>query len=713
MKRSRRAAALALTSTLAVAIGMLPATGAFAAAGYPNPATNDPTDVEFSAGAYIIDAGAVTTAPITQGVSKGLKSYGLIYALVKARIPVQWVINPSKAAIDQTNGNIATDFAFDCDGAGGGASKNYKTGAFVIEKQFSKAAKAIVDTWKTKGVVVDGPCAADTPVLPVFATIRTWPRTVINTSNASIAEAFFTAAGIPQGTTGDPLNPQAYRTALPAELTSCDDVFAMPHADPTFANHSKLIEFVKGGGSIWAGCHAVSVLENITYPSGDDAGKLAMNFLSTDGLLAYGSHDGGSTPYAFFKAGTDSNTYYPSSYTLESVRPGDPIAQFLGRTDAAHTNGSEQIYMPKAGSKWRETTQIVEYDPTQANVTSKSPGPAAVLAYGPAYGDPNNGLVMYESGHDIYKATDPANVAAVRAFFNLLLLSAVGGAGGVPKAPTVSISAPAADAAPYTAGDTVTVEGDATGGSGSNTYGWSSACFDASSNDVGSGTFDSATSKSTTFTAPAVPSLSTCNLTLTVIDSCGHVSFETRTISVKPAPETLDISITKTAPAKVLLGADFDYTIVVKNNGGIVGTTASDGLVAKATELTDTMPTGVTFVSVGTPSYSGTTPANASACTTAGDPVVVTCPLGDMEDEQTATIIITVNMASPVASVTNVASVSTSGNETYKANNDDSAKSNVTLPPTGGGADLVLIVSLVSIGLGGFVLAASRRRRLA
>jgi len=368
MNFTRRATALALTTGVAAAISLLPAVGAHAA-GYSNPAPNDPTDVAFAAGAYVIDAGAVTGAATTQTVAQGIKPYGLVYALVQARIPVQWIINPTKGAIDQTNGNAATDFAYDCDGAGAGASKNYKTGAFIIEKQFSKAAKAIVDAWKTKGVVVDGPCAAATPVLPVFATIRSWPRTVINTANASIAEGFFEAAEIPQGTAGDPLRPQAYRTALPAELTSCDDVFAMPHADPTFANHSKLIDFVQDGGSIWAGCHAVSVLENVTYPSGDKVGQLAMNFLTDNGLLHYKTpgHDDGSAPYAFFKSGSDGNTYYSSGHTLDSVVSGDPIAQFRGRSDAAHANGSEQIYMPAPGSKWRATTQVIEYDPTPAS----------------------------------------------------------------------------------------------------------------------------------------------------------------------------------------------------------------------------------------------------------------------------------------------------------------------------------------------------------
>jgi len=165
---------------------------------------------------------------------------------------------------------------------------------------------------------------------------------------------------------------------------------------------------------------------------------------------------------------------------------------------------------------------------------------------------------MYEGGHDI-GGTSGANVAAQRAFFNLLLLSAVGGAGGVPKAPVVSVTSPAADAS-FTSGDAVPVAGSATGGSGSNTYQWSSECFDSSATAVGGGTFDDGAAASTSFNAPPVPSLSTCNLTLTVIDSCGHVSYSTQTITVAPPPDTLDISIEKTAPSSVPLGSNFNYT---------------------------------------------------------------------------------------------------------------------------------------------------------
>jgi len=61
--------------------------------------------------------------------------------------------------------------------------------------------------------------------------------------------------------------------------------------------------------------------------------------------------------------------------------------------------------------------------------------------------------------------------------------------------------------------------------------------------------------------------------------------------------------------------------------------------------------------------------------------------------------------------VKNEASVSTDGKETYKANNDDSVKTTVSLPPTGDRTEPFVIVAMIAIAFGGIVLAGSRRRR--
>ena len=128
------------------------------AGGYPNPDPGRSASVSLSPGAYVIDAGVVTGAATTQTLEQALKPYGLIYALVKAQIPVLWVINPAKTSpgvnvnvggIDQALGNVGTDFVYDCDAAGTiYSARSITTGAYVIEADFVDQAKPVIDAFR-------------------------------------------------------------------------------------------------------------------------------------------------------------------------------------------------------------------------------------------------------------------------------------------------------------------------------------------------------------------------------------------------------------------------------------------------------------------------------------------------------------------------------------------------------------------------------------
>jgi uncharacterized repeat protein (TIGR01451 family) len=658
---------------------------AYAVAGYPNPNNNGSGTQPLTAGAYIIDAGAVTGSATKQTIAQGIKPYGMIYALVKAKIPVEWVINPSKGAISQADGNAAADFTFDCDGSGATyGSKAYKSGAFIIPEEFAAQAQGIVTTWRGKGVTVDGPCTQDpSPAIPVFATISGWPRAVLDAQNGSVAAAYFANAEIPApAATIDPANPPAYRTAAPSQLTACDDIYIMPHADPTYATHSALIPFIKSGGSFYASCHAVSEIENMVYPAAGSQvagatgtqGAFAMNLLSTSGLVNYGSHAAqGSVPYAFYKSPTDTATpTNDASAPLDAVRSGDPIAQFRGVTDASTQNGSEQIYIPKSGSKWRATTQLISYDPSQADATAQNNlGTATSLLYGPAYGNTNYGWVMYQGGHSVNKGTVD-DVASQRAFFNFLLLTAVdrrlNGNASTTRTPVVNVTEPAAHTS-ISGGSSVPVAGAATGGSGSYTYKWTAACYDTNGNAVSGGSFLDATKSKTTFTAPDVTGNVNCNMTLTVIDTCGRFSFGFSSVIFSPEA---DLSITKTAsPSTASVNGDLTYTLQVTNNGKTAGTTTNDGNVATKVTLTDPLPSGVIFDSVAVPTFSGTAPAGANCTELNG---TVTCDLKTMQDEQTATVVITVKVAPTSRGLTleNIAKVSSTSADSGSSNNSAS-----------------------------------------
>ncbi|MEO7427251.1 MAG: hypothetical protein ABI036_18835 [Fibrobacteria bacterium] len=435
----------------------------------------------FSPGAYIIDMGQET-----QTVGNGLKPYGLVYQLIIVEgIPVQWAINASKE-------KDAADFT-----AGG---KTYRAGSFIVaaERVTAKVLEKL-KTWKAKGVVIDGPLAAGFSA-PIQKQLTSWPRAILDEQTADkLVVPFYGNAEVPVS---------SYVTAgNPTMLTSCGDVYVLPHADPqewTAASgyFPALRAFVADNGYLWAACHAVSALEGI--PGG--------NFLSEDGLVPWTDHDNGSPPFAYAAA-----------------HAGDPIMQFMGTLDASTLNGSEQIFLPKAAG-WRNTTTIGAYDPDHPGIGSgkASPGPAAVLAYGRAFGDTRMGMVMIEGGHDLNSGAVASRVAAQRAYFNFILLS------GVQKAITINEpvfpdSFVAGRAYPLT----VTVSG---GGVGSIGYLWTSDC---------GGSFSKPKAASTVFTAPAASGK--CVVKVEVSDPCGRANFSSVVSNIVPTgpndPDNPDDSV--------------------------------------------------------------------------------------------------------------------------------------------------------------------------
>jgi uncharacterized repeat protein (TIGR01451 family) len=452
-----------------------------------------------SAGAYIVDMGQPT-----QTIANGLKPYGLIFDLVINKgIPVIWAINPTKV-------KDGVDFTAN--------GKNYSGSAFIIAPEFATSAAATITTWKTQGVVVDGPLATGFTA-PIFDNITSFPNSVLDLANGlKITGPYYANAGIPASSlsTGVFGTFNTYRQGDPSTLNSCDDIFILPHADPTWAAHKYLLPFnqlIKG--YIWAGCHAVSVLEHIdgttdpTLPFTNTNGTAPdLNFLSaTNGLIPYvktpASHNPGSPPY----------TYSPtlgsaSPYQWLAADTVDPIMQFIGSLDAATLNGSEQIYLPLA-TGWRSTTKISVYDSSQADIPTLSPGPAAVVAYGRGFGNLANGMVMYEGGHDLNASTSiAANVAAQRAFFNFLLVA------GIERRPAMTTNIPS----PIISGTTVAVS--EIGGS---TYKWASDC---------GGSFSTPTASSTTFTAPVVSTNTTCNIRVAITDICSRRNFQVTSILI-------------------------------------------------------------------------------------------------------------------------------------------------------------------------------------
>ena len=267
--------------------------------------------VEIKTGSYIINMGVVP-----QTIGNGLKPYGLIYDLLKNHhVPVQWVINASKSkdGIDLTHNGV-----------------DYRGGAFIIEASYRTATiNAVITSWEAQGVV--GNTTVSDFSVDVTKTLVYGPKWTLDKTNGHLATPYFANAGIPASSYGDSIWKD------PSELGACDDIFVLPHADPTWATHNNLYYWnMNYKGNLWVACHAASALENLVSP---DA-SIQMNFLSTTGLVPTSLHKKHSTP--------------PFQYN----HAGDFVMQFMGILDGATTNGSERSFLPLLGGNWRASTKV-------------------------------------------------------------------------------------------------------------------------------------------------------------------------------------------------------------------------------------------------------------------------------------------------------------------------------------------------------------------
>lgn len=574
----------------------------------------------FPAGSYIIDMGVNTTSK-----PNGLRPYGLLYRLLRdTRTPVSWVIADGKAGGygSAATGLNAPDVDFTAsvvrDGAGTAAtspvtSQSYWNGAFVISAEFVTAAVDAAVTTFAATTVVDKAAASFTA--PVYDTLYYWPKAVLDAANGKLAVPYYTNAGVPETTS-------SYIWKSPSELDSCDDIYVMPHADPTWSTHSNLKVFNNSGGYIWAGCHAPSVLENLVNPS---SSADRMNFLSNDGLIPFGKHSGGSPPYNYNTDGSD------------------PVLQIGGVLDAATLNGSEQIYLPKAAG-WRPSTVDLAWDASQANVPGTSPGEARVLTYGRGFGQASNGMVMYEGGHSLDKGT-VGDVPAQRAFFNFLLL------GGLERAPKATLAT--SGTTQLVAGGTTTLTADVSGGHPGYTYEWSSTCGGTFS--ARTGALSEPGTVTTTFTAPTLTSATSCGIRVVITDQCGRQPFGAVGLEVTPAA---DLAITKTASSPtVSVNGTIAYTLTVTNNGP--GT-------AKTPTVTDTLPPGTQA------SFLSATPNPASNASG-----TLTWNLADLSPGESRTITVALTALEAGAIVVNTAEVSSTTPDTATANNTASVSTRV------------------------------------
>ncbi|MUP46376.1 OmpA family protein [Gramella sp. BOM4] len=338
-----------------------------------------------SKGSYAINMGVLPQTP-----ENALKPYGLIYQLLKNHpVDIKWVIRPDKK-------KDGIDFRL--------GEEDFRAGSFVIPVSYmSPEVEHEIQKWEEKGII--GQKLQEDQSLPVFTELSVAPKWTLDKQNGIISLTYFKLADIPASAHG---GNRIKDWKLPSELGVCDDLFIMPHAEPTFETHKNLYFWNrKFKGAIWAGCHAGSQLENL-YGRVEGNGKselIQLNFLSAG---AAGARTTGLVPFYEHRFATP-----PYTHQL----PSDPVSQYLGRSDEALINGSERIFYPKKANEWRSGAKKIIIDATAPDVPDISNGPGAILIYGHGFDDPRNGLVMYQASHD-FSGTQPPNIAAIRAFFN-------------------------------------------------------------------------------------------------------------------------------------------------------------------------------------------------------------------------------------------------------------------------------------------------------
>ncbi len=501
----------------------------------------------FKSGSAIIDMGSATPT-----VKNSLKPYGLVYALLKNNnVPVNVVVNANKV-------KDGIDFTYN--------GKGYKGGTFIISAEYiTSAVTSVLNSWRNQGVLIDD-INSDLTV-DVTYKINFIPKWALDKTNGSIAVGFMNAAGIPSS---------AYGFKTPAQLGACDDIFILPHADPSWANHSNLLDWNRDHKSaIWAGCHAVSVLENLVDPN--DATR-KMNFLSTNGLLPFTDHNRAVTP-------------------VTTLLPGDPIAQYLNNTTNAQLGGSETVYLPKIGSAWRtgaNGAKLITTSPNQSDIPGLSPGEAVQNLYGRAFGDAARGYVAYQASHN-FGGSGADQIAAQRIFFNFSLFALNDkippkisvGITGVPTQLKALVTSPQLNSNPT---------GTNTGGA---SYVWTSTI---------PGTFlPNSTSQNVTFRPDDVGATAkTAVISCKATDNCGRVTFDSKSLTVIPATPPLTVTTINKSIADGCVTESITFNVFDSNIDANAGarTLISVTNLANGTVITNTAGS-VTFTP--TAGYKGTT----------------------------------------------------------------------------------------------------------
>ncbi|MDB4934600.1 MAG: uncharacterized protein JWP87_1572 [Labilithrix sp.] len=577
-----------------------------------------------------------------------LQAFGLVYALLRAGVPVHWAIKAGKAegasdftasATDRKTGAVVTNYA-------------YRGGPFVIDAADRAAALPIVDAWlATKTTAVHDTTAAFNA--DIRKSLAAAPRiAVFVDGNEVIAFRYLNAAGIPDSTGKawpaakanayptypDVLQPAAIRGPVvggkpDGALLRSDgtpaycQVTSMHYASPADEEVVREVRAWLDSGPLthaFMECHATTTFENAANG----------RFLTTNGLVSEAR---------------------PSPLT--NRHPDSPFAQYDGTFTSV--GGSVPAMGVPAGSALHAT------DTTLVNLSTAPVSSRIVWMTGFLDGNPAKGKVSYLGGHEydtkVPISTNP-EANGVRLFLDSLFESECASTNAQPSVSLVK-SAPAAV---NEATLTYTLA-YANGGPGI-------ADNAVISDPIPAGaTFVSATGGGTlaggvvTWNLGNLASGASGSVTLTV-DLPANATYANQAtldyrVSLTPKQITsngvtttrtstpiADLSLTVTdSPDPVASKGALAYTVNVSNGGP---------QAAPAVVVTLTLPAGATYASATGTGWTCTSAAGAVTCTNASVPVGAA-----------PTLTIDVTAPPGPATATSTVSVSSSAADPAAANN--------------------------------------------
>ena len=388
------------------------------------------TVVSFGAGSLIIP---MDIGPSSQDNGM-LRAYGLVYALLRNRVPVNWIINPAKVAGgDDFQISTPTSLQDVRTGATVTSPRSYRGGPFVIAASDAAAALPIIISWQaTAGdqTAVHRFIGAGSFNGDVARFLISAPRIgILKDGNETIAFSNLNAAAIPDST-------GALWTAASPDLLTEAAV-----AGPTTSNHKDGVLFNGPGGSdrycYLASMHYIStattpeVVQEFRAALASDSSEHA--FMQCEAILAF-ENDGAGGLFLSTAGLVDDG----SATASPVIRvPSNPLAQLDGLFEV--DSGAVDSIGLGGGSSFR--TGVT----TLINDSASSLLQRIVLLTGRLDGVSGNGRVTYLAGHD-YSVSLPVSTNpqtnGVRLFLNSIFESDCAIDAGQPDV-TLTKSAPA------------------------------------------------------------------------------------------------------------------------------------------------------------------------------------------------------------------------------------------------------------------------------